>query len=384
MDSKNILIGSCLVLIPGLFSGSCKNKDQEKQFSQNPVQVVAYTVQSENVVYYDDYPATLAALNETQLRSEVNGYVTGIFFREGSHVNKGEKLYEIDRRKYQAAYDAAKANVDIAAGNLQKAQRDADRYVKLDEQNAIAKQVLDDGLTALENSKMQLKLATANLLNAETDYKYSLIIAPFSGLTGFSFVKPGAFVSAGQTLLTTISSDNPIGADFYADQKSLPYFLNLEKNRIADKDSVFRIILPDNTEYQYNGKLSVIDRAVDPTTGTIKIRVVFQNHENYLRPGMNCKLKVLNEGSGTQVVIPAKATIEQMSENMVYIIENNKVSQRRIILGTNLGRLVVVKEGLRPGDKIILDGIQNVREGSLVTFDDHPESRAGANPLANE
>jgi membrane fusion protein (multidrug efflux system) len=315
-----------------------------------------------------------------QLRSEVNGYITGIFFREGSHIIKGEKLYEIDRRKYEAALSAARANVEIAESNLVKAQRDADRYKRLDEQDAIAKQILDDGLTSLGNAQTQVKLAKANLLNAETDYNYSLITAPFSGLIGFSFVKPGAFVATGQTLLTSISSDDPIGADFFIDQKSLQYYLDLQNNKKSDTTQYFKVVLPDNTDYKFSGKLSVIDRAIDPLTGTIRIRVVFQNGEGRLRPGMNCKKKFLNQDSGTKVIIPTRATIEQMGEFLVYLIENNKVTQRKIVPGTNLGKYLIVREGLNPGDRIILEGIQKVHNGSAVSMEDSLNTQASSKP----
>ena len=131
------------------------------------------------------------ALNEIQLRSEVNGYITGIYFKEGSHIVKGEKLYEIDRRKYEAALNAARANVEIAECNLVKAQRDAERYKRLDEQDAIAKQILDDGLTSLGNAQTQVKLAKANLLNAETDYNYSLINCSVFGFNWIFICKAG-------------------------------------------------------------------------------------------------------------------------------------------------------------------------------------------------
>ncbi len=370
MNSKK-LINAYLITILISSVSSCKNQDNTGQSDPGMgVPVIAYTVNEENVVYYDSYPATVMALNEVQLRSEVSGYITGLYFKEGSHVNKGEKLYEIDRRKYQAAYEAAKANVDIALSNMLKARRDAERYETLDKENAIAKQTLDDGLTALDNAQMQVKLSQANLLNAETDFIYSLITAPFPGIIGFSSVKPGAFVTAGQTLLNTISSDDPIGVDFSIDQKSLPYFLKLEKNKTSEEDSVFKIILPDNSEYDHTGRLSIIDRAIDSQTGTIKIRVVFPNKERGLRPGMNCKIEVLNRSSGTQVVIPVRATIEQMSEYMVYLIDNGKAEQKRITLGPVLGELVIVKTGLKQGDKIVLEGIQKVHEGVAVILSD--------------
>lgn len=333
--------------------------------------VVPYTVQTGQNIFYETYPGTVVAPDEVQLRSEVSGFITGIYFSEGSQVSKGTKLYEIDRRKFLAAYEAAKATVEIATANLTKAERDADRYKKLDEQNAIAKQVLDDAMTALENARMQLKSAKANLITAQTDFNYSLITAPFSGLIGFSMVKPGAYVTAGQTLLNTISSEDPVGVDFIIDEKTLPYLIKIQQKKQTDQDSTFRLVLPDNSEYQYSGKLATIDRAVDPATGTIRIRTIFPNLEKTLRPGMNCKIKILDENSGLNVNIPLRAIAEQMSEYFVYVIDNkNVVKQKRIELGPVRGENVVVKKGLSAGDRIVLEGIQKIHEGSTVILPD--------------
>jgi membrane fusion protein (multidrug efflux system) len=346
---------------------SCKKQNKQNQVA-GPVTVGEYTVQSQKIGFYDSYPGTVVALNEVELHSQVSGFITAIFFKEGSQVNRGEKLYEIDRRKYQAAYEQAKANADIAEANLQKAQRDADRYSKLNEQNAIAKQTFDDATTNLQNAKTQILSAKAALLNAETDFNYSIITAPFSGTIGLSMVKPGTFINQGQTVLNTISSDDPIGVDFIINEKTLPWFIELKKNEADKKDSTFRISLPDNTEYASSGQISVIDRAVNPQTGTIKVRLVFPNHEKTLRAGMNCKVRVLSGSSGNQLVIPFKAVIEQMGEFFVYCIDSMKVKQVKIEPGSNMGEYIVVKQGVKPGDKIVLDGLQKVRNGSVVQF----------------
>jgi membrane fusion protein (multidrug efflux system) len=356
-----ILIVVCLII--SLLS--CKKKGQQNQ-AGGPVQVVEYTVQSRKVSYYDTYPGTVRALNEVELRSQVSGFVTGIYFREGAQVSKGEKLYEIDRRKYLAALEQARANADIASANLMKSQRDYERYSKLNEQNAIATQIYDDAQTALQNAKMQVQAAKAALLNAQTDYNYSVINAPFTGTIGFSLVKPGAFVNAGQTLLNTISSDDPIGVDFIINEKSLPRFISMQQNNPGIPDSTFRITLADNSDYPFPGNLSVIDRGVDPQTGTIKIRLSFSNHERSLRTGMNCKVRVLGASSGEQLIIPFKAVIEQMGEYFVYKIDSMKIKQVRIVLGPNLDDRVIVKGGLNPGDRIVLEGLQKVHHGSVV------------------
>ena len=171
----NLLIVCCLI-----FSlQSCKKKSKPNQVAA-PVPVVEYTVQSQKVTFYDSYPGTVIALNEVELHSQVSGFITGIFFTEGSQVPKGQKLYEIDRRKYQASFEQARANADIAKANLEKAQRDADRYSKLNEQNAIAKQTFDDATTTLQNPKRQVSSAKALLSKIETDLNNSVITAPFS------------------------------------------------------------------------------------------------------------------------------------------------------------------------------------------------------------
>ena len=350
---------------------SCKNSKKAGPAVNVTVPVVSQTVRSENVAYYDSYPATVVATDEVQLRSEVTGFVTGLYFKEGSKVLKGSKLYEIDRTKYQASYEEAKANVAIAASNLQKAERDYDRYKTLDAENAIAKQIMDDALTNLNNSRMQLQTATSVLVTAESEFKYSLITAPFTGSIGFSQVKSGTFVTAGQTLLNTISSDDPIGVDFVADEKSLPYFVKIQNGKSPGRDSTFRVVLPDNSEYFYKGNLSVIDRAIDPQTGTIKIRAIFPNKERILRPGLNCKIKILSENSGIQLTVPSKAIIEQMSEFLVYFIDNNNVvRQRRITVGPSIGDKTIVRSGLAEGDMIVVDGLQKIRDGQTVSFSD--------------
>jgi membrane fusion protein, multidrug efflux system len=363
--NNNKLISLLMFFILAVAISACKKQGKRVQ-AAGPVTIVDYSVTSQKIKYYDSYPGTVVALNEVEIHSQVSGYITGIYFTEGSHVNMGEKLYEIDRRKYQAAWEQAKANSDIAETNLQKAQRDAERYSKLNEQNAIAKQTFDDATTYLQNSKTQVISAKAALLNAETDFNYSIIKAPFSGIIGLSLVKPGTFINQGQTVLNTISSTDPVGVDFIINEKSLSFFIDLMKNKTVEADSTFRIVLPDNSEYPVSGRLSVIDRAVNPQTGTIKVRLTFPNHEGLLRSGMNCKVKVLSGSSGTQVVIPYKAVVEQMGEYFVFTIDSMKAKQVKIEPGSNLGEYIVVKHGVNAGDRIVLDGLQKIHNGSLV------------------
>lgn len=345
---------------------SCNSHSANKRPEENAVPVTTEKVKSEKTSFYNSYPANVVALKEVQLRGQVAGYITGIFFDEGTVVHKGQKLYEIDRRKYESAYEVAKANVKIAQSNLEKVQLDADRYTELSKQDAVAKQLLDHVLADLQTAKQQVSSANAQLISAETDLNYSLITTPFDGTIGISQVKLGSSVTPGQTLLNTISSDDPIGADFEINETELSRFQLLDKTTFSDKDTTFRITLPDNSYYPFSGKISVIDRAVNPQTGTITVRFTFPNKDRILKPGMSCKVLVLNKYAVEQLVVPYKAVLEQMGEYFVYVVNDNKVKQVKITLGPQFGSNVIIKSGLNDGETIVVDGIQKLHDASAI------------------
>ncbi|GAB3324876.1 efflux RND transporter periplasmic adaptor subunit [Larkinella ripae] len=316
-------------------------------------------------VYYDEYPATVTPLNLVEIYPQITGYITGIFFTEGQMVSRGQKLYEIDKQQYQANYDEAVANVSVAQANLNRAQKDADRYETLAKQDAIARQVVDNAEATLESAKMQVAAAKANVVRVSTNLNYSTIKASITGTIGISQVKLGAAVSPGQTLLNTISSDDPIAVDIAVDETDITRFVRLQNRKVTDSTFVF--VLPDGTSYKASGKIGIIDRAVDPQTGTLKVRLFFANRQKMLKAGMNGNIRVLNNESGQRLLIPYKAVTEQMSEYFVYVVgDSSKVSQRKISLGNRIGANIVVKEGLREGDKIVTEGIQKLREGAVV------------------
>jgi len=177
----------------------------------------------------------------------------------------------------------------------------------------------------------------------------------------------GTAVSPGQTILNTVSSDNPIAVDVALDQKEIARFLSLQQQTGAVKDSIFSLILPDQSIYPYPGQISVIDRAVDPQTATIKTRLVFPNKSNLLKAGMSCNLRVKNNGNSQSLLIPAKAVLEQMGEYFVYVVgDSNKVVQHKIQAGQVINDKIMVKSGLEENDKIVIDGVQKLRDGAVV------------------
>jgi len=357
-----------LILGCSSWLASCKTGDKQQNQQNTAVPVNVIKVSKQNLVYYDSYPATAVALKEVELRCEVGGDITGMFFKEGQPVRQGQRLYEIDKSRYLASYQQAKANLDIAQSNVERTQRDADRYVSLSKEDAIAKQRLDNALTDLQNAKSQVISAKADLAKAETELNYSVISAPFDGTIGISRVRMGALVTPDQTLLNVVSSDNPMGVDFVINENELGRFQLLETKVLGKTDSTFRISLPDNSIYPVNGKISIIDRAVDPQTGTIKIRLSFENSKRVLKPGMSCSVKILNENSGSLVVIPYKSVVEQMSEYFVYRVDSMKAKQTKLSLGAKIGPNVIVRKGLSEGDSIVVDGVQRLHDGSSVAI----------------
>lgn len=364
-QSKNIaLIGSLFFIV------SCSNKTQQQQQVPPPaVAITVTTVTDTQAVYYDEYPATVTALNEIQLRPQVTGFVTGIYFKDGDRVKKGQKLYSIDQQQYEANYQQALANLDVQKTNMLKAQKDADRYHELDKQDAIAKQQVDYADAALEAAKKQVAAAEANVRAVQTGVKYTTIYAPFDGTIGISQVKVGAPVSAGQTVLNTVSSDDPLAADIAVDQKEIFRYTKLQEQKMQPKDSTFTLAFGDSI-YEHAGRISLIDRAVDPQTGTIKMRLEFPNPKRELKAGMTGTIRVLNNSGQKSLLIPYKAVTEQLGEFFVFVVnDSSKVTQQKVVLGKQIGTKVIIKSGLKDGDKIAVQGVQNLREGSSIKLD---------------
>ncbi len=361
---KKYTAGGMAVL---LASCGAADKGPQQQGPPPPTPVTITEVQPSDAVYYDEYPATLAALNQTELRAQVSGYVTGVYFQDGQKVSKGQRLYSIDAQVYDANYQQSLANLSVQETNMMKAQKDADRYHELEKHDAIAKQQVDYADAALEAAKRQVAASKAAVNSVRANVNFATITAPFSGTIGISNVKTGTAVVAGQTILNTVSTDNPIAVDFAVDQKEIYRFLQLQQQKPNTKDSTFMIAFGTDM-YPYPGIISLIDRAVDPQTGTIKTRLVFPNDKNMLRPGMNASLRVKSNTAQQSILIPNKAVSEQLGEFFVYVLgDSSKVSQRKILLGKQSGTNIIVREGLSAGEKIVVEGVQKLREGAVVT-----------------
>ena len=344
---------------------SCGDKKAAQQQAPPPAAVNVYIVQPGNATYYENYPATVTPLNQVDIKPQVSGNIINISFQDGQYVHKGQRLYEIDQQQYKAAYDQAQANVAVSQANLAKAQQDADRYTDLAKQDAIAKQTLDHQLADLESAKRQLEAAKANVASVQTNLKYSVISAPFDGTIGISQVKVGTSVYP-QTLLNTVSTEDPMAVDIAVDQVEIPFFASYLEKKSGDKDSTFSVILPDGSIYPAPGRLALLDRAVDPQTGTIKARLVFSNPKKILKAGITTNIRVKHGSGDASLLIPYKSVVEQLGEYFVYVVNGGHALQRKVTLGTRITDKIVVKAGVQQGDSVVTDGVQKLRDSIAV------------------
>ena len=353
------------------------NKEKEKPQAPPPTPVTAVKATKGNATYFDEFPATVTALREVEIQPQVAGNITGIFFQDGQHVRKGQKLYTIDAQQYRAGYDQAVANLNVQKANLNRARKDADRYNTLAQQDAIARQVVDNASATLEASQRQVEAAQANIQQVATNLKYTTIYAPLEGTIGISQVRIGAAVAPGSVPLNTISSDDPIAADVQVNESEIPRFVQLQNRTRAGgpagprknvvRDSTFLFFLTDGSRYKYPGSVRIIDRAIDPQTGTLRVRIAFPNPDKLLKVGMNGNVRVKNNTNQPELMIPYQAVTEQMSEYFVFVVgDSSQVTQKKVTLGARINANVIVKNGLNEGEVVVTEGTQKIKEGAKV------------------
>ena len=353
-----------------LFSTGCNsNKPPEAPAAPPPVKVIVQSAALANAIYFDEYPATVVPLNQIELRPQVSGFITGVYFKDGDRVRKGQLLYAIDAQLYAANYQQAVAGLQVQQANVNKAQKDANRFHELEKNDAVAKQLVDNADAALEVAQKQSVAAKANIQAVQTNVKYTKVYAPFDGVIGISAVKTGGAVSAGQTLLNTVSSDKELAVDFNIDQKEIFRFTTMMNEKSKANDSTFTLAFGADV-YPFPGKLALLDRSVNSQTGSIKARLIFQNNKKLLIAGMNGTVRVKNNAGKQSILIPYKSVVEQLGEYFVYVTnDSNKVSQRKIVLGKQSGANIIVINGLKDGEKVVVEGVQNLREGVIINTD---------------
>lgn len=306
-----------------------------------------------------------------QVRARVEGFVDEMLFTEGTEVKEGDTLFQLDKKPFLEQFAAAEAQLAQARAALKKYEADVARLAPLAAERAVPQQDLDNALASVDVGKAGVAAAEAQLESAHIDLGYCDIKAPVSGLIGSKEVSIGELVGKGEpTLMTTISTLDPIW--FYCNVSEVEYLQAREKSKVTGKeveDVPLTLILSNGTEHPDPGKFVFIDRAVDIKTGTLRVRAEFPNREKLLRPGMFARVRVDLGKRPDTITVPERAILELQGKSFVWLVqEGNKAHQQPVVTGEQVGPNIIINEGLKAGDRIIVEGIHKLREGMPVTI----------------
>jgi RND family efflux transporter MFP subunit len=329
------------------------------------------TVEQKEVSEGDEFSGRFEATDFVEIRPRVAGYLMKVHFQAGALVKKGDLLFTIDPRPYEA--DAAKAEADLKRAETARdlARAEVARAEKLLEATAISKQEFDQRTATFKDQESAGKAARAALTSARLNTEYAAIRAPISGRISRAEVTVGNLVTPGTSMLTTIASQDPIHVYFDIDEAQLLKYESLRKtgNDAAAGKSQNAIYLGLNSEanFPHQGRVDFLDNRLDPRTGTIRGRAIFDNKDRLFTPGLFAKLKLSGTGTYKAVLITDRAIGTDQSKKFVLVVDKeNKANYREIKVGPLVDGLRVVKEGLKPGESIVVNGLQRVRPGIQV------------------
>jgi len=328
-------------------------------------------VVQQDVPIYLELPGQTVGNQDVEIRARVEGFLDSMNFREGSFVTKGSLLYVIDRQPLQASFSAARADQATAEARLEKANNDVARYRPLAAKQAVSQQELDNAVAAQDAAKSQVDAAKAAVQKATLDLGYTNVYSPIDGLVGTTLVKPGNLVGRGDnTLLTTVSQINPILFRAGVTEADYLRIARRDTSRIGEAPQAqgIELILSDGTVHPQKGTVGTIDRAVDATTGTLGVQFVFPNPERLLRPGQFGRARVLVDRKVGALLVPQRAVQEIQGLYSVAVVDGSgKIAFHSVKVGPRVDTLWVLEEGVKPGDKVVVEGLQRVQEGMTVS-----------------
>ncbi len=340
------------------------------------------TVVQQDVPIYSNWVAVLDGYVNAQIQPHVSGYIIRQDYREGSVVRKGQVLFEIDPRPFQAALDQAKAQLAQAEAQLGKANLDVQRDTPLAQQRAIAQAQLDTEIQAKLGAQALVLAAKANIEQAQLNVEWTKVTSLVTGIAGIAQVQIGNLIGP-SSVLTSVSQVDPIKAYFTVSEQEFTDF----HRRFPTEQSVeqqrkripLQLLLGDGSVYEHPGTIYFADREVNPATGAIRIAGVFPNPNNLLRPGGYGRIRASARTQNGALLIPQRAVIELQGGHQVAVVGNdNKVSVRPVTVADRVGDSWIVTEGLKPGEQVIVEGVMKVRDGATVKAVPAKPAKAGA------
>ena len=418
INDPKMFLSAAIAITTSVFSG-CSGKEATTTLASAPPPppVVLADVEQRTVPIFSEFVGQTKAFETVEVRARIEGVLERIYYTEGAPVQKGQLLASIDKREYQANVQTAKAALSKAEADLAqarqrsdvtqaqaqvadaeavliKADSDLSRLKPLAAEKAVTLLELDAADAAQKSARATVNARLANLKNIEDSVKYTIdragaevsaakaaliraeldlsycdIYSPLSGIIGFKNVDIGNLVGRGEaTLLATISSAQPLLVDVSIAEVDYLNIVNPTTGGRKGSGRPIEMILSNDTIHPYPGRLTVVDRKVDPATGTLKVQVAFQNPGNYLRPGQFARLRAAVVERENAILVPERAVQEMQGVKTVLVVdETNKASVRTVTVGDKSDTYLIVLDGLKPGEKVIVEGMQRVRPGSEVS-----------------
>ena len=371
--TRTIAIGLSLIAALGLTACDDKKADAQKAQAAaqaQPPEVGVVTVDLQNIPLVSDLPGRLEASRIAQVRARAAGIVQKRLFQEGSDVKAGQALFQIDSTPYRASLQSAQATLAQAEANLAQASATARRYKPLVEANAISKQEYDTAIAAEKAAIAQVAAGKAGVTNANVNLSYANVTAPISGRIGRAMVTEGALVGQGEaTQLATIQQINPLYVNLTQSSSDIMRMREAVNSgklaKLGDNGIKVDVYLDDGKKYPQPGKLLFTDLTVDPSTGQVSVRSELPNAEGLLLPGTYVRVRLEQAQVDNAALIPQQAVTRNEKGNFVMVVaDDGSVAPRPVQIGQSQGNNWIVTSGLKPGEKVMVDGLIKVGMGA--------------------
>ena len=372
-----VLYCATVIMSLVLVTGCSKPEEAPK-----PPVVEVMAVIQKDVPVYKEWIGTLDGMVNATIRAQVQGYLIKQNYREGDVVKKGQILFEIDPRTFEAALGQARGQLEAQQARWNTAKANLARIKPLADLNAVSKKDLDDSVGAEQAARAAVLSAQAGFDKAQLELGFTRIISPIDGIAGLAKAQIGNLVGPGATEeLTTVSTVNPIKVYFQVSEQE--YIQSAQRSAPSTERKEADLILADGSVYPEKGRFAFADRQVDILTGTIKVAALFPNPGNFLRPGQYGRVRVVTSIRKNAILVPQRAVAEIQGKYMVAVIgADNKADIRPVKAAERIDKLWVILEGLKPGERIVVEGIQKVRPGMPVAPKAYVEE--GAVPKTGE
>ena len=365
-----VLMALVAVLSGALHAEEKKTDVQPNATQAPPPEVAVADVIQKDVPVYQEYVASMNGLVNATILAQVQGYLIKQNYQEGSFVKKGTLLFEIDPRPFQASLDVAKAVLARYEAVLRTAQATLKRILPLAEARAVSQKDKDDAIGTVQAAEAQVLASRAEVRKAELELSFTKIKSPIDGIAGAAQAQIGDLVGTPQAReLTTVSTVDPIKVYVpISERQYLQYVEGAKTKAAAPNQSRFELFLTDGTLWPHKGTFGFADRQVDPETGTIRVAILFPNPENILRPGQYAKVRALMKTEQGALMVPQRAVSELQGLYRVAVVAaDNTVAIRSVKVGERFETFWIITEGLQPGERVVVEGVQKVREGVTVS-----------------